>query len=437
MITLSAEQEECKAAVHHWAVHQPQQTFLVTGYAGTGKTSTIVPAMQELEGETLYAAFTGKAALVMQSKGCTAASTIHKLIYLPGGSAGKEKLEKKEEEIKKRVQDFTQEGLSDEEARQMPQIKKLLADIEMLNGEANSPIFRLNPDSPIRRAARVVIDECSMLDHDITKDLLSFGTPILVQGDMGQLPPVAGEGYFLREKPNFNLTQIHRQAADSPIIKLATWAREKVALRPNTYGESSVVTKITPEMALEADQILCGRNSTRHLNNARVRQLKGFSGPWPQPGEKLVCLRNNHEKGLLNGSLWTVVKCHPFGRRKLSLTVKPEEGGPAITVLAHNQYFTAYGDAGTPHGSSPAKGPNGKLTEQWVVDLLKAERSIGFEMREAENFTFGYVLTVHKAQGSQWNDVLVLDESSSFGADASKHLYTAVTRAARKVTVRL
>lgn len=439
MIELSEEQIQCKEAVHRWDEARDKPTFLINGYAGTGKTSTTRQTVDELEGLTLYAAYTGKAALVMQSRGCVGASTLHKLIYTPGGSAGKEQYKEKEAKYLELRKAFKAEGMQEPEIMKQPQVKKLWDDLEMLTKEAHSPIFRLNPDSPLRDAARLVIDECSMLGSNITKDILSFKIPIIVQGDPGQLPPVADEGYFDKLPPDFTLTQIHRQAKDSPIIKLATQARQKEPLRPGTYGDSKVITKsqMTPGMAMEADQILCGRNSTRHLNNARMRQLKGFGGPIPQPGEKLVCLRNNHEAGLLNGSLWIVDRCNQFGRRKLSLTVHPEEGGPSITVLAHSAYFTQYGNAFTADGQEETKGPNGQRTQKWVVELTKEEKALAFEMREAECFTYGYVLTVHKAQGSQWDNVLVLDESGSFGEHAHRHLYTAVTRAAKTVVIRL
>jgi exodeoxyribonuclease-5 len=55
--------------------------------------------------------------------------------------------------------------------------------------------------------------------------------------------------------------------------------------------------------------------------------------------------------------------------------------------------------------------------------------------KDYDDFTYGYALTVHKSQGSQWNNVYLFDESSSFKDDRRKHLYTALTRAAEKITV--
>jgi exodeoxyribonuclease-5 len=439
VIQLSPQQSACKQSVVSWDRNpSKKQVFLLTGYAGSGKTTLIVDTTSELEGLTLYAAFTGKAALVMQSKGCVGASTIHKLIYIPSGSSAKSTVDGYKQDIEAIWREMlgeceteTDAAPTREELEARHDVVILRKKISQLTSEASSPVFFLNPDSPILDAKRVVVDEVSMVDTALAKDLMSFGVPVLAQGDPGQLPPVAGEGFFMKGEPDFFLSEIHRQAAGSPILMLATRAREGRSLEAGTYGESQVIDRrnLTPSLALEADQILCGRNKTRHINNARMRELKGHAGPLPCAGEKLVCLRNNHEKGLLNGSLWTVIRASKFSRSKIALTVVPEEGGTEITVLVHEQYFTGYG--ATEGLQSAAE------WEKWAENLVEAEKSIGFDIREAECFTFGYVLTVHKAMGSQWSNVLVIDESRSFGVHAKNHLYTAVTRAAQKVTVAL
>ena len=66
-----------------------------------------------------------------------------------------------------------------------------------------------------------------MVDEDLGRDLLSFGKPVLVLGDPAQLPPVKGGGFFTEAEPDVMLTEVHRQAADNPIIRAvhATSAR--------------------------------------------------------------------------------------------------------------------------------------------------------------------------------------------------------------------
>ena len=57
---------------------------------------------------------------------------------------------------------------------------------------------------------------------------------------------------------------------------------------------------------LGADQILVGTNKTRTSYNKVMRKLLGRESPYPEPGDRLVCLRNSHNEGLLNGQLWNV-----------------------------------------------------------------------------------------------------------------------------------
>src|SRR3954465_4161661 len=236
--------------------------FRLFGYAGTGKTTLVRHIAEGVDGKVLFAAFTGKAACVMRSKGCHSASTIHSLIY---------------------------------RARE--------------SGE-ETPSFELWNDAPASKAKLIIIDECSMVDAELARDLMSFGVPLLVLGDPAQLPPISGGGFFTDAEPDAMLTEVHRQAQDNPIIRLSMQVREGRRLEPGEYGLTSVVTKdaFDPQRALETDQILVGRNNTRRAYNARLRERKGFTDPLPLSGDKLVCLRNNRKKGLFNGGLWNVAE---------------------------------------------------------------------------------------------------------------------------------
>lgn len=440
MIELTPEQEACADAIQVWLEDEhAKQVFRVEGVAGTGKSTVVMKVMSERfpHLRILYAAYTGKAALVMQRKGAHGASTIHKLIYLPSGSKSQGDLDTKKADLLLAKQELKSEYGQDYNVSSHPDIRTKEREIKQLEQNLHAPIFRLNIESDVADADVVVIDECSMVGPDLKADLLSFGTKVLVLGDPGQLPPVFGEGAFMQGEPDFRLKEIHRQAKDSPILQLATQARLGERLRLGMYGDCRVVMKsqLTPDIALAADIVLCGRNATRHINNARLRELRGFTGEMPQEGEKLVCLRNNHEKGLLNGSLWTTIRCKRFSKTKYSLTVKPEDGGQPITVLAHSAYMDRYAE----YDKWKTVAPKGRKSglEQWAEQIEQDVRGIGFEMREAESFVFGNVLTVHKSQGSQWDSVLLLDESGSFGQDSCKHLYTGITRAARQLVVGL
>src|SRR5262245_52552535 len=180
---LSPQQDDALKAVSRWLKAGRPQMFRLFGYAGTGKTTLARHFASHVDGQVQFAAFTGKAAQVLRSKGAVNARTIHSLIYRPRG----------------------EEAVAD----------------EVTGKTSMSPMFSLNRQSPVARARLIIVDECSMVDEELGRDLMSFGTPILVLGDPGQLPPISGGGYFTDYEPDFLLTEIHRQARDNPIIRLA------------------------------------------------------------------------------------------------------------------------------------------------------------------------------------------------------------------------
>jgi exodeoxyribonuclease-5 len=370
----SPQQDGALKAVARWLKTGRPQVFRLFGYAGTGKTTLARHFAEHIDGQVQFAAFTGKAAQVLRARGASNARTIHSLIYRPRG----------------------EEAVEDE-----------------TTGKTSiNPTFSLNRQSPIARAKLVVIDECSMVDEQLGKDLLSFGTPVLVLGDPAQLPPISGGGYFTEHEPDCLLTEIHRQARDNPIIRLALDVREGREFMRGDYGTTQVIGRedVTQELVLAADQVLVGRNQTRRRYNQRLRHLKGFSAVHPQAGDKLVCLRNDPAKGLLNGSLWKV------------MTSSRETVKPGINLLV------------SPEEDDPDRGVA-------KIKLLKASFEEGGEelpwqqRKRYDEFDFGYALTVHKAQGSQWNNVCLFDESWAFKETRQRWLYTAITRAAERLTV--
>ena len=384
---LSTQQRNAVDAISRW-MKSDQQVFRLFGYAGTGKTTL---AKYIAEGPTLFCAFTGKAAYVLRQKDCEA-FTIHQLIYCL------------KERSRNKLKELELELANTEDAAE---IEKLEKQIDFEHKRLNSPSFVLNPDSPVKTADCVVVDECSMVNEQMAKDLMSFGTKILVLGDPAQLPPVFGTGYFIQAQPDFMLTEIHRQAKDNPIIDLATKVRQQKYLEPD--GDMVVPWgSVTPEEVLEYDQVLVGRNRTRKATNHKIRGLLKRYSNTPVTGDRLVCLRNDHEVGLLNGGIWEVESCYDVGDKFLNLIIKdPETDSGFLAVEAHRHYFMDEEDRPLP----------------WWI------------RKEAQEFDYGFALTVHKSQGSQWDKVLIFDESGVFGRDQHKWLYTAVTRAAKQVKV--
>ena len=360
MVEWSPQQDEALITVAKWIKDKSgPQVFRLFGWAGTGKSTLAVHLGQDVK-NVKYAAFTGKAALVMRKRGCKGAQTIHSLIY------------------------------------------------SLVSEKEGEPRFVLDPESPAADADLIVIDEVSMVDEQLGRDLLSFGVKVLVLGDPFQLPPVQGAGFFTADEPDIMLTEIHRQASDNPIILLSMDVREGGYLERGRYGESLVVARedVDRDAVLLADQVLVGRNKTRLQYNDRLRELKGLPFHEPVEGDRMVCLRNNPRKKLLNGQIWIVTEVSRKANGKYSLLLGADEGKGEAKVLTHKAFFAGEEDA-----------------MSWP------------ERRQFDEFTFGYCLTVHKAQGSQWDNVYLFDESFVFREERARWLYTGITRAAEKITV--
>ena len=359
----SEQQTKALKEVEAWFKSKPRkQVFRVFGFAGTGKTTIAKHFAQSIKGDTLYAAYTGKAALVLRKNGCTGASTIHSLIY------------------------------------------KVKEDDE--TGEVH---FEMNKKSALRDAALLVVDECSMVDEEMGRDILSFGKPVLVLGDPAQLPPVSGAGFFTNAEPDVMLTEIHRQAKDNPIVHLATLVRNGQKLRLGDYGNSRVVDTLKVRDLVDHSQVIVGRNATRDNINSKIRKVLKFEDELPTTDDRLICLKNDRDLGIFNGGLFTVKKRIENKRSpyyNLYQIVDNDTGeNRVLTVKVHNSFF------------------DGSSRPDWK--LLKG----------TQEFDFGYAITCHKSQGSQWDNVLIFDESWCFREESKRWLYTALTRASESVTV--
>lgn len=412
MTEWSPAQDLALKSVAEWIRNGDDQIFRLFGYAGTGKTTLARHLAEGVDGDVLFAAYTGKAASVLRRRGCVGASTIHSLIYR-SSSASRARLRELEAQLAEVLSELASKARAEgrefgsAEADQSRAVMNLREKIEQEKKESGRPSFSLNSDSAVKTAKLVVIDECSMVDEKMGTDLLSFGTKILVLGDPAQLPPVMGGGYFTEARPDVMLTDIHRQATDSPIIRMATDVRSGRRLPLGSYGESRVTSRVGAGEALEADQLIAGMNKTRRATNHRVRDLRSLDGSVPVPGDRLVCLRNNHDKGLLNGTIWHVHAAELIdGMIDVTLESDDNEG-----LLVDTTCFPDYFERG----------------KEAKIDWWDRERG--------DEFDFGYCLTCHKAQGSQWRNVIVFDESGVFRKDADRWLYTAITRAEERVTV--
>ncbi len=364
--------------IKDWYFNEPdKQVFYLAGYAGTGKSTLISYIVDDLgldidnKKDVLFGAFTGKAALNMVKKNLINATTIHKMIYIPFEDAD------------------------------------------------GSVTFRLDRySSPVKDSKLVVIDECSMIDDKMAKDLLLFNTKILVIGDPAQLPPVNGEGAFTAGDPDFFLTEIHRQARDNPIIRLSMDIRDGKQLS-NISSEIPIVSYEDDhfKVLLEVDQVITGTNKARRVLNTAMNDHYGYTHWYPQDkGVKLICLKNNHDKGLINGMFFETTS-----KSKLSKSSLP----------AFNQSLRSEDGRGYKN-LRMGLGPYIDYTRtRDKKEIQKEERS------KIDRMDYAYCITVHKSQGSQWDSVALYDDGFvSWDAEARKRfLYTAVTRASETLVI--
>lgn len=242
----------------------------------------------------------------------------------------------------------------------------------------------------------VIVDEASMVNKSLYEDLKSFDIPIVWVGDHGQLEPI-GDNPNIMAKPDHVLERIYRQAHGSSILDVAHDLR--LGKVPD-WKAGPEVERLSFDKAMERildfDIVLCATNITRNNVNRHIRRKKGYVLP-VETGETMVCLRNNHDLGVFNGMLLKVAKVHRGidGDSVLDL----EEVGTGRRIPT-SRCRMATGDD----------------------DLFKMDREI-------IALDYGTCLTVHKAQGSEFDRVLVIEERGSW--DRRRWTYTAATRAAK------
>ncbi len=396
---LTADQKNADSLIKDWYYNSTRQVFVLAGYAGTGKSTLMKYSITETLGlipdqSVAFVTPTGKAATVLIRQGISA-TTLHRLIY----------------------QSITQETEIEVNGKKIK--------IEKLSFKR-----RENIDKSIKL---IVLDEASMVSDDVMYDLLQFGVKMIICGDNAQLPPVEGLNTYLKE-PDFTLRQIVRQQLDNPIIKLSQMAREGIYIPYGRYGDSvSVLNKrfFTGEKRRHclttADQIICGINKTRTAINNEIRSMLN-RGPFPESGDKLICTLNNWEQfidsdfrfNLVNGIIGTVY--NPFydsstgiGFMQFKVDFLDElcpEALPFDTgiftdgryIYKHGDYFASYDEDGEPSGAYTLN-----------------------------RFEYGYCISCHKAQGSEFDNTVIFDESYAFKEDRNRWLYTAITRTKKKL----
>lgn len=389
-----AQQRAISFAKNNWDGEMP---LLISGAAGTGKTSIVQHLTNELNFEPAYMTPTGKAAQVLRGKiGRTPyVSTIHSALYAPSV-----KDPERYDEIINELKD----------THEPHKIKKLHRELK----KVGSPVWILQPNFRWQRKRdddvdtdidSIVVDEASMIGGKIGNELVEtakrHGLPIILAGDFYQLPPVNDIAYFSDPETHVaapEIDEIVRQAEGSAILELATNVRDGFRPRRVELDGLSVFPRDDVDL-WEYDIILCGLNRTRHRINEDKREEQKHTGKLPQPGEPMILLRNDNTLGICNGDIFKVIEA------------KKENGELWITGE-----FDSIGE----------------LTFMAAIEVPGK----ALDMRgPAHPIAFAYAITTHKAQGSEWSKVLVIDESKPFGEDAFCWLYTAVTRAKEHLTL--
>ena len=377
MVLTNGQEQGVKIAVQRYKNKEPYT--VITGPAGSGKTSLvrfIIDALNIPEYKVAYIAYTGKASLVLRNKGCYNSLTAHKLLY-----HAKEK------------PDGTYEF---------------------------KPKSRLDDDYKV-----IVLDECSMLPEEMWLLLLSHGVHVLALGDREQLPPISGDSRIL-EHPHVILDEIVRQALDSPIIRLSVDIREGKWIEYGGPKECRIMPKdnISDKLLIGADQILCGKNITRHCLNEKLRMIKfgeRYSNT-PLDGDKVICLKNewnlvgSNGDPLVNGMIGTISNI----RLQKSSLYNPKMVSD-FTSDSNGDYHSLHMDY--------------KIFTEKETTVNKDNWMMYPKNQRAYEFDYAYAVTVHKYQGSEAEKVIVYDEWLGDADYHRKWLYTAVTRSSKMLVV--
>ena len=368
---------------------------VISGYAGTGKSTLVRFIIDALTGagineeeDVCYACYTGKACQVLINMGNRNVSTLHKLLYesIPKSTGGW--IRKPKTEIPYRI---------------------------------------------------IIVDEVSMAPKQMMDMLFKHDVHVICLGDPFQLPPIDKDAdNHLLDNPHIFLDEIMRQAADSEIIQLATKIRHFEPFTADMFAGNEV--KILKHSDLNmgvlewGDQVLVATNATRVKFNNSMRESLGH-GSRPEDGDKLICLRNYWEdlsdqaNPLVNGTIGYLQNSYE------SFLNLPYWAKPRTLPIITGDFIGETGEYFGGFNMDKKLILEGEKTLDWKTSYrlnanVKTCHLVPFE------FTYGYAITCWKAQGSQWDRVVVYEEGFPFDKTThAKFLYTAITRAKEKVVL--
>ena len=339
------------------------------------------------EQDVVYCAFTGKACNVLQKNGNKNVSTLHKLLY---------------------------------ESRPLK----------------NGGFYRVPVEYIPYKI--VVVDEVSMPPMSIMKQLFTHNVYVIALGDPFQLPPInPAEDNHMLDAPHVFLDEIMRQAQESEIIRLSMDIREGRPIKDMRGNDVIIIPNkqlVTGHLSW-ANQILVATNDTRNNINAQMRDMLEHRGG-PQDGDKVICLRNewecfsDNDEPLVNGTIG-------YLRNSFSSFIKiPRTTKPAFDLqLIMSDFETDTGEVYKGLDMDKQMILTGVGQLDWDIKY-RLGKNMKTKWMIPKEFAYGYAITTHKAQGSQWPNVLVIEET--FPRPREEHarwLYTAVTRAENRLVL--
>lgn len=419
----TAQQETALKMLADFIRDPSRLLFRLWGEAGTGKTTLAAEIRDRFDHLSFIAlAYTGKAASRLRQKGWCNAGTIHSHLYIPSSKCRARiiEMETRRREIESELSELadpqpTPEQRAELNAEDEDLAVKIAAEEEALR----SPMFILNTETDLTDYKVIVLDEVSMVGkegYDLEKLCREHRIKLILMGDPYQLPPVKSTAHFMGCAPDYQLTDVQRQAKDDPILWLAHKARAREHIPLGSYGQSKVVRRMEvpgsydfhPDQLaemVECDQLLVGTNNTRTYCNEVMRAARGYKGLL-EVGEKLVCLANS-KQGFFNGSVWYCQDILEEDKDRDRLVVSLSSDDPMEDDRIAKIHCRSL------------KGLEVHFTERSGAECMVSAQA----------------LTVHKFQGSEGRHIMILDESYTAREDAHRWLYTAITRAQERLTL--
>jgi len=385
-IILNQGQQYVCDQIVDWYKNSSGTLVNIIGAAGTGKSVVLNAILERLnlrDDQVLCMAYTGQAAIVMRTKGMPSACTCHSGLFV----AHKEVV-------------FDQDG------------------IPVIDKKFNVPLTRWTfypKDLNLLGIKLIIIDEAWTVPKSFRKYIDATGIKVIAAGDSAQLPPVKDDPAYLVDGPIFQLTELMRQSANSPLIYLANRAKAGLPIDYGVYGNSVIVIskeELNNEIIRNSSIVLCGRNSTRETINARVREeiLHQFRD-FPMVGERLICRKNNWDKtidgiSLCNGLTGTVLSPPDIGvfdGETFKLDFLPDLlNVPFVSLDVNYKYINAK-----------------SVSDREVIKKSRWTRG--------ELFEYAYASTVHLSQGSEYVNGIYIEEPIGGGIQNNLN-YTAITR---------